>query len=606
MLQTAMGVYLYASHGTERLTSTLHHAGICISRTQILIAIVHLAMECDKLRKSIVMNYRVAVPFDNLNFNFGKAQETLISRKAHSNLTTATVHILHDTPPSALDYRKELAEKRANGQWVKAHPKLLEAGNLVDGLNRHERIDRMFTWHLVEVLVQGEPAFEYLKDAHGTTPGEVNQIPLRKDEQYPLRAMDADESSLEGIIDVMAGIDKQCGWTELVDDNQIRIFDGDLASVERANGARTHRETERGVTNLRTQLQHFLIRPGFFHLKMACAFYLHRIHLDKPVLRRFNESLFGYVQILNPGTSGTVASNPRFRQLHEMAGSVLAALGTDIWRLCAPDMDVNLWAATRPSYDEVWEIATRAKSKYIAQVSGNDGGYRGEDVVYRNQRLLLRDLILYDEISLAMNTGDIGRLEDVIKIWIYMWKGSGQIKYSKEMHQFLTDLEYNFPPDLAHAVRMGWLVNPTGKVGCWRGVDWVVEYNNLLTRNLFGKDASNLTVKRILENSNLIMTFRQILLAFDENYQNISRSIHHTNPDKAPTLSVLCDYMKLQRVNEDTVDRAGEYAEVPNAAAVGSRKILTQPGEVQVLDEVEREMRLHEDDDVICADNLRV
>lgn len=45
------------------------------------------------------------------------------------------------------------------------------------------------------------------------------------------------------------------------------------------------------------------------------------------------------------------------------------------------------------------------------------------------------------------------------------------------------------------AVRYNILVNPSGKEGEFRGVDWLVELNNLFTKVcLYGADGSGITV----------------------------------------------------------------------------------------------------------------
>ena len=578
LLQTCMGCYLHASHTSERVLSTLNHNGISISRSSILYAIPSLSQGVAQELLDVMKGTGGSVAFDNYNLDFKKAEDTLAARRRQENITTATAHAFNH-PKEWLNQRKEVADLRRSPRWVKPSVKLLlQSPKDTKGVSRDDRLQRAMIWHIIGALIETVPEFKYLKSQHGSTPGEVDQLPLRKDKQYPLKAMERDESTLEGVIGVMDEIDQQCGWADEVDgENQIRIFDGDLATVERANGARTHRQTQQGVTNLRKSLEHFIIRPGFFHLKMCAAFSLFRTYLEKKDTRKHDHSLFGIVRILKPDDSNKIATKPTFRLLHEAYNQVMLATFGDCWRLEVPNGDLVTFAATHPSLSDIQEIAVTIFTKYVATTM-KTGGYDGEDAVFYNQRFLHRDLLLYEELSHAMNTGDIGRIEDVLPCWIFMWRGTGQVKYAKEIHLFLTDLKYNYPPDVARAIRLGWLVNPTGKAGCWRGVDWVEEYNNLLIQNMCGNDSSNRTLRRIIENSNMVMVFRNIFRVFDESYGNISRTIHHSTPDMSPKINLVQESMKQRRMNEDTDTRGEGYEyRVPNQIQIGMKKLLHMP-----------------------------
>jgi hypothetical protein len=56
--------------------------------------------------------------------------------------------------------------------------------------------------------------------------------------------------------------------------------------------------------------------------------------------------------------------------------------------------------------------------------------------------------LLYEEISFAMNRGDIGHLETLFPPWIYIFKSTGKHKYASHMTKFLTDVHYVYPEGL--------------------------------------------------------------------------------------------------------------------------------------------------------------
>ncbi|KIJ06726.1 hypothetical protein PAXINDRAFT_91576, partial [Paxillus involutus ATCC 200175] len=104
------------------------------------------------------------------------------------------------------------------------------------------------------------------------------------------------------------------------------------------------------------------------------------------------------------------------------------------------------------------------------------------DQQFENGLLLNKYMLLYEELSYAMNHGDIGRLETCIITWILMFKATGKHKYTAHMTEFLCNVHFTYPPGLRKAVRYHIIINPTGQKGKFRGVDWCVELNNLFTK----------------------------------------------------------------------------------------------------------------------------
>lgn len=101
------------------------------------------------------------------------------------------------------------------------------------------------------------------------------------------------------------------------------------------------------------------------------------------------------------------------------------------------------------------------------------------DQVFENARIINSYFALYEEFSYAMNVGDIGRVETCLLTWIPLFKAAGKHIYAAHLEQFLLDMYLKYPPRLHHAIRYNMLVNPMGKPGKFRAVDWLVELHNL-------------------------------------------------------------------------------------------------------------------------------
>ena len=71
---------------------------------------------------------------------------------------------------------------------------------------------------------------------------------------------------------------------------------------------------------------------------------------------------------------------------------------------------------------------------------------------FENSQLLHKYFLLYEELSHAMNSGDIGRVETCIVSWIPILKAVGKHKYATHMTKFLIDVHFLYPPRLGYAL----------------------------------------------------------------------------------------------------------------------------------------------------------
>ncbi len=92
------------------------------------------------------------------------------------------------------------------------------------------------------------------------------------------------------------------------------------------------------------------------------------------------------------------------------------------------------------------------------------------------------DGLWYCMLVHAMNTGAIGTMEDLLWLWVPMFSGCGKHKYVAHLSKFLHNLHSVYPAHLAHVIQSHWVCNPSGQPDGFRGVDWLVEQNNLYTK----------------------------------------------------------------------------------------------------------------------------
>lgn len=77
---------------------------------------------------------------------------------------------------------------------------------------------------------------------------------------------------------------------------------------------------------------------------------------------------------------------------------------------------------------------------------------KDRDKVHENMILQEDYFLLYEEISHALNYGDIGRVETCFLPWMYIFAGCGKHKYAAEMRCYLEDIHFNYPKPLRYVL----------------------------------------------------------------------------------------------------------------------------------------------------------
>ncbi|CAG8519930.1 15485_t:CDS:2 [Acaulospora colombiana] len=531
--QTSIGVFMHACQVPVRVLGLLHRLGIIISERSIARSLNSAGKDIAQELKVICSSTPMAVAFDNFNLNYNVREPTLISSSTFSNLSSAIVLELYGYTEEAVTKRQQLYDMRQSSQWkMPTYWSLFKAPSLFDDeLSRGGRVFRALQWHITRILAEGIHEFKYLADQLGDSPGKVFQIPLHTTRYWSIRAMPFDESKTEGVACVLDEVDRQRGFDHKND--RIQLYHGDLATLERMAGLRQARAQEE--QDLRTKCHFTEDIPRAFHMKMAAADSIHRIHLDAKGSHLATGGAYEWARILRDHDYGRVVN--------------------------------TIWAETKPTYDKVREFSERISHKYVFMGKKK----ATEDAIFDNQCILLRDLLFYTELCHSMNTGDVGRLEDILPTWIFIWKGTRKHKYATYLHRFLYDLEYNYPPDLAQLIRLNWLVNPTGKPFAFRGVDWVVELINLYIKVVFGSDSSTKSVETILQGSQFIDLYKDIFAMFDNKFWTMHRTYHHSPPNIGSLLQKLQGVMRDKEVHIEKA-RQGDFR-VIDAVWVGLEKL---------------------------------
>lgn len=136
---------------------------------------------------------------------------------------------------------------------------------------------------------------------------------------------------------------------------------------------------------------------------------------------------------------------------------------------------------------------------------------------------------------------------------------------------------------IRHAIRYNILVNPTGREHRFRAVDWVVELMNLFFKETYGGEGPNYTKKRILDESALVMIYRNCHHIFEQNFLLSGLTYSHAAKDMTSMFKEVLDYILTLATspNKHLAGRITKY-EVPNAIEQGAARIMLETSDSEL------------------------
>ncbi|KAH9951072.1 hypothetical protein B0H21DRAFT_801792 [Amylocystis lapponica] len=479
-MQSMTGIFLHSCNAPEAVIDLLSRIGISISHSTIDSAVTSLSREAGKEIKSLGSTLLASYAYDNFDVEMKQSVPTVDN--IHENLLHLTSGTLlrldHSVTRDDLRCSKELWDKSldnpANHQlsrgtaWTKLltiHPEILSDSSIE--LTRRQRFN---AWKFMHDLISHGPEYfrRFAKDLG--TPETIDQIPLVKSRQVPAEGMDINESTIQGNADALDSLFKQGGIgdareapgvTDIGD--HVVLVHGDLSTCERVQSLQVSRAEEE--TALR-RYQCVIFINGYFHLKMACGDAIWKILIFPKPSREDDTSLMKQVGQIRPKEMVKIGSKPGFRRMHEVISHVGIVSRLDCWteevrRRDPRHRSLTAWGETEPTWAMVRDVATTLVRNYLPDDEFSGMHYQSpesRDEKHENTLLKEQYFLLYEEMSYAMNAGDIGRVETCLMPWIFIFKGCG--KHNR-------------------AIRMNILCNPTGKLHHFRAIDWWVEHNNL-------------------------------------------------------------------------------------------------------------------------------
>ncbi|KAI9460696.1 hypothetical protein HD554DRAFT_2206865 [Boletus coccyginus] len=518
-LQSILGIFFQSAHTPQKVIDTLACIGISISTETI-----------NALGQSLLTSYA----YDNFDVDLKSHVPT--TEKSNNFLKHLTSGLLfplgHGTTTNDLKCSDQL--------WK------ISALNLCSSASQLSR----YYFHQFKARITELEA--------------VKQIPLVKTEIIAARAMDVNNSTQGGIYDPTCSAAEDLDTPDI--SQHVILIHGDLRTGERLQTAQLQHSIEGTAWD---RLQHILFIPGLFHMKMACAEAIWRCFLQPPAVREDKTSLIHDVTLLRPKETGIFCSTPRFRRMHQLIRHAGTCRQLDCWRVHIKNKgfaSLGAFASSEPTFKDLQAIAYELTQTYVADYWLCYMKQRlviEHDIQFENAALMNRYFLLYEELSYAMNRGDIGRTETCIVHWVPILKAIGKHKYATQMMNFLINIHFVYPLGFRYAVQYHWLVNPTGKPMKWHAVDWCVELNNLFTKVKNGGMGPNRTVEQIILESPLMQAYRNAQAMIQKNFWHTHLTTKHGDPKMTKTFAGLTTRLEVYSPHTiiDMVEKERELME---------------------------------------------
>ncbi|QRV87441.1 hypothetical protein RhiJN_15459 [Ceratobasidium sp. AG-Ba] len=593
-LQAVVGMFAHTNNTSESMIEFLSHAGLSIAPSSINRMVDRMSSEALASLKNELSSLVTAIGLDNVEVRFDTEQPTPENPGKLVSMTSAAFFPLR--PGTVKDdlrvceeiwARSEFNPYRSLPPVVFSHDRLMSMMQRTSFAPEDEMsMHSLFAWHVRNILLSEdlETIPQDLKTLFRREclglPAQRSWIPHTKTTQKPMRTMDISLSTTYGSAAAIENILGQGGAVREQLKAHVVLMSADLGAIEKYLSLQESRAIEDDAWD---RLQFLVFLPGWFHIRMALADAMYRLWIFPERSRSGHpthpHSLFHLCTLLRPREIGKISTNPGFRRTHSLIQHLALATIAEGWRLTVRRLygvELKDW---RPTWEQVVNVSRQVVSEHVAALSYRPTHLSGRngDMVHDQIRLFNQNALLYLSVTRAARYGDVRRVRDLLPMWVYIWRQTGKHKYARHITRFLTYLDGGWPAKLSEVVQQNWLVNPTGKVDGFRGVDWVIERYNYFQKRQYSGSGSNRTPEHLRKESVLIEDYQAAHRIMEQNFYLTPRTTLHPPPVMKTSLNMVRKYLEGERMCSHHMGRTFSSPPI-NVFAKGVEAETEEPG----------------------------
>ncbi|KAG0260428.1 hypothetical protein BG011_001899 [Mortierella polycephala] len=499
-LQMIMGLYLFNKGAAQKLVDVLNHTAVSVSYRIVLRGLDALTKDANEQVKNIAQDQPWYIVYDNIKMAFRKYDQRLSNQDSFDSGATATVVI-----------SESFGEEEQDRNAVQC----LCQQDLMISKASSDHMLNVFQYHLTEVF---QRHFPQLNEC--STPVPVKKLlPVKKTNTFPLPAMHINQATVQGnkevLQTIMEGVLNLPG--EWFHGKKIFVA-GDQLTVSRIRSLKKLRCDDISTYH---RLEWATPVVQLFHLRLLWGSTILRTHYGN---ERTPGSLASIATLLR--RKRVNLDKPDFHATDELLRHTFDAMAMRAWEevldcedlgdYIQDDLDGELNDAVNSRVDVLIE-------RYLIQ---NVEAHT--EIATKNAALLLRDLMLYMELSSAIKAGDVGRIEEVIKWLTILFQAGSTKNYAIELLHLHTGLMYSWSDKTREAVLSLLLVNTTGQPNRYLPADLYQEHNILLTKTIHAAKGSNASWESLgAQVSGNIRTFNHIAEQMEKQYNVPYKSTKH-------------------------------------------------------------------------------
>ncbi|KAJ7127537.1 hypothetical protein C8R43DRAFT_897281 [Mycena crocata] len=553
--QVVIGLFLLASGASKREMEVLAHAGLSTSYSTIREHIKTLSLEANMRFRKLIKEQMCFIVWDNLNIAFRVESQRLGSGNHFDNGTTGTVIPVYNpytgghTPLNTLPLHMKPPRETTAAviDWA--------VEDVLPSPLSTEQLGECCLWQLKRIAFDNIKNLEHLRKAFKDCP-EVDQITVHLTPQHPVPAMHEDESSIEGTIRVYVQILRNLGVTDAdLEAHGLLFTDGDLLTdslVDKIESAR--RNSDGPIAGMKATIRRF----GLFHAKMAGCRLVVNEHWGKPNSLWPGSLWWEHNKLLKrkPMSAGWVPGKVSpWKPSHELIHMSIAAHVKDGFRIHCGSEDLDAWAASA-TIEDFDAVAEQVYTKLFTTRALDDlRELPQRDTVKENVVLLNRDALFYIEFVAAIKKGDIGRVVNVLQVWMVMMRTPKTMpKYADAIFETLRRID-RYDPVLKRFFLHNWLVNLTGRPYSFKEVDLLQEHQNFWAKLIYNAKGSNKSWEWLSMITVCIFTLRDTMRTVQKTFQITGYGERHTVPDMSAEIQTLADALRDEKVQEYVLNR---------------------------------------------------
>ncbi|KAG8784517.1 hypothetical protein FRC12_018608 [Ceratobasidium sp. 428] len=567
-LQKHVSLYFRAKRAPKSLFVLFNKCGYTTSYPWTTAAVKTLSEQALLKMKEAVQNHAVFWIYDNLRLPTPIKAQRGDRHTVTDNGTAMTVVQLPDsvkhvffkevpgTPTEPIDPNPE------------PMPSLDQKHLSWDDFADFERLGRLSAWGVFaisDILFESVPGLANLEvrfDEKLFAPELRHAMPSGSDHKtkyFMLGTVPIDESSVGGnmqvITELLRGTELDSVENQKLLGTGVRFIPivGDQMTAARIRSLKALRVRD---PNGYERLSWVVVVPGWFHILLNLGMATFDTHRGSDHTTTFYQDL----KLLNRvGLNMNMRkSRPDFFTNDEFLQHKLAGLVRSLWMHYAGQNTLGGlvdWVKSA-SVDVLAETARRIYFERVASSAAESLASAPElDETLYNSILQTRDLLQYYSVRKAIQTGNVGWLEDLLPSLIVYFKGCERHNYAQELAEAMQWMCHEATPEMRDAIRdHAWLVNTSGRASAFYECDRLQEFNNGKQKQ-FGPPPQTTSWEAHKEVSPAIPILGEIARQLEDDLFEFHRTKVHKDVSAELDINLLASRHLASEVHQHTPNR---------------------------------------------------